>query len=317
MTKKQMKGGEKTIESVEFYINKINELQNNVDMLEAEREKIKKPSGKISIFFIFFGTLSLILSMINLDELMSQTPWAPIANSVTSNTQVLAFIGLGLVFWGALFFLIRPVSYVKSSLLDSTAISIYETIDRMINDLNLNNKGYYIPSLQKEAFVPEHLKGLKEMNVFISSSENFKFLSIEDIYKRRFLLENQKGILITPPGLGLIQQFEKELGLTFEKLDMEDLCDILPRLILEDYQLAKEVLIECKQNKVYLKISDSAYIDLYFEADLLSVNFLGSPLESAIACGIAKATGKSVTIQDSQKNLKTKVLNVIYQIMEG
>jgi hypothetical protein len=38
-------------------------------------------------------------------------------------STVLAFIGLGLTFWGALFLFARPIKFVKSILLDFTAIS--------------------------------------------------------------------------------------------------------------------------------------------------------------------------------------------------
>ena len=66
------------------------------------RQAVRVQPVKISIMFLVPGILSL-------------------AFSITSNSQVLAFIGLGLTFWGALFLFVRPLRYVEGSLLDSTS----------------------------------------------------------------------------------------------------------------------------------------------------------------------------------------------------
>lgn len=248
---------------------------------------------------------------------MSHTPLASIAPSVIGNPQVLAFIGLGLVLWGALFFFVRPVSYVRSSLLEATAVSLYTTIDRIKKDQKYNSKSYYFPPFPKDVYIPEHLKGLKETIVFISANENTELPSIEDIAQSRFLLEDPRGVIVTPPGQGLLEQFEKELRVNLTNIDLEDLCEIIPKIILEDLQLAREVVMEAEENLVHLKIIGSIYQALYYEADLQSVRFLGSPLESAIACAIAKTTGKTVTIQESKINPDTEAIEVSYRIIEG
>jgi len=252
------------------------------------------------------GALSLILSIIN--------PRAPF---ITENTQILVFIGLGLVFWGVLFFLVRPIHYVKSSLLEATAISFYTTIDRIKKDMKYKSKSYYIPPYPKEVYIPEHLKGLKEMIVFVSANDETDLPSIEEIAESRFMLENPKGMIVTPPGLGLVEQFEKELRGNLTKIDLEDLCEVLPKIILEDLQLAEEVVMEAEENQVQLTITDSIYKALYYEADLQSVHFLGSPLVSAIACAIAITTGKTVTIQESKMDLDIETIDVSYRIIEG
>ena len=208
----------------------------------------------MGVVFIILGALSLILSVFDLKELLSQTPLAQIVPSITGNPQILAFIGLGLVLWGGLFLFIGPVSYVKSSLLEATAISIYTTIDRIEKDLKYNSKSYYIPPYPKEVYIPEHLKGLKEMIVFISANGEAELPSIEEIAESRFLLEDPKGIIVTPPGQGLVEQFEKELRQNFTTISLEDLYEILSEIIAEDLQLAKEVAMETEDNRVHLKI---------------------------------------------------------------
>ena len=113
-----------------------------------------------------------------------------------------------------------------------------------------------------------------------------------------------------------MEQFEKELRANFTTISLEDLFEILPKIIAEDLQLAKEVAMETEENRVHLKIVGSIYKALCYEADLQSVRFLGSPLVSAIACAIAKTTGKPVTIQETETNPDTETIEVSYRIIE-
>ncbi|TET65754.1 hypothetical protein E3J49_00810 [Candidatus Bathyarchaeota archaeon] len=286
--------------STQYLIETIEQLQANNENLKLELTKARRiPSGKIGITLIIPGALSLIFSIMN-------------------NSQVLAFIGLGLTFWGALFFFVRPIKYVKSSLLDSTAISSYHTIDRIIKDLKYKGKSYYIPPYPKEIYLPEHLKGLKNMIVFISEDSGPDMPSIEEIAKSKFLLKTPKGICVAPPGLGLLTQFEKELRTDITKLELTDLCDSLPQLILENFQLAKEIEMKTEKNQVHLKIYDSIYKNLYSrEQNLKSIHFLGCPLVSAITCAIAKTTGKIVTIHQDKTSLDGQTIEVWYRFIEG
>ncbi len=286
--------------STQYLIETIKQLQADTEKLKLELRKAKRvPSSKISIAFLVPGALSLVFSILN-------------------NSQVLAFIGLGLTFWGALFLFIRPIRYVKSSLLDSTAISSYSTIDRIIKDLKYKGKSYYIPPYPKEVYLPEHLKGLKNMTVFISADSGVDMPQIEEIAQSKFLLKNPKGILAAPPGLGLLTQFEKELRTDITKLEISDLCESLPKLILENFQLAKEIQMNTENKQIHLKILDSTYKNLYStEKNLKSIHFLGCPLVSAIACAIAKTTGKIVTIHQDKTSLDGQTIEVWYRFIEG
>jgi hypothetical protein len=282
-----------------YLIETLKQLQAEVEGLKLEIRNMRRiPSGKIGIAFMVPGVLALIFSILN-------------------NSNVLAFIGLGLTFWGALFFFIRPIRYVPSSLLDSTAISTYTTIDRIVKDLKFKGESYYIPPYPKEVYLPEYLKGLKEAVVFISADSG-GIPSIEELAKSRFLLENPNGICIAPPGLGLLSRFEKELRQDITKLELNELCESLPQIILENFHLAKEIEMKTEENGVYLKIFDSTYKNLYSrEENLKSVHFLGCPLTSAIACAIAKTTGKIVTIRKDSISPDGQIIEVWYHLIEG
>jgi len=292
-------GTSMVLTTTQYLVETINQLQTELDFAKRELEKKRGiTSNKVAVFFLIPGTASLILSVI-------------------LNQQVLSFIGLGLTFWGALFLFVKPVKYVKGSLLDSTAIASYSTLDRMLTDLDYKGRGYYIPPYPKEAFLPQYLRGLKDMVVFLSADGGPEMPSIDEIAKKRFILENPKGICVSPPGMGLLSQFEREIGRTIDGIELSELCQTLPQVVLMNLQLAKELEIKPESKGVRLTVVNSVYKKLYWkEQELQSVLLLGCPLVSAVACALAKSTGKILTISESNVSAKGEKISVFYLFVE-
>jgi len=286
--------------TVQYLMKTLENLQKENEILKRDVLKSKRtPSGKIGFILLALGALTLIGSVVN-------------------TSTVLAFIGLGLTFWGALFLFSRPVKFVRGTLLDSTAISTYTTIDRMTEDLNYKGKPIYIPPYPKETYLPDYLKGLKEMIVFIPAEEIFAIPTIEEMAKKQFLLQNPKGICIAPPGYGLINLFEKELKTEFTQADIERLCNSLPTIIVNNLELAKEFEINQENNLFHAKIVGSVYKDLYSsEQGFKSIHSIGCPLTSAIACALSKTTGKLVTIVKDAVSPDLQTIEIWYQTLEA
>lgn len=297
---KVRKSSELTTIRTRYLAETVKQLQTQVEELELELGKVRRiPSGKIGLTFLVPGALSIIFSILN-------------------DLQVLAFVGLGLTFWGALFFFVRPISYIRSSLLGSNVVSLYSNIDRIAKDLKITEKSYYIPPYPKGVYLPEHLKALKDMIVYIPANSGVGLPSIEEMAKGNLLLKNPNGICVSPPGLGLLHQFEKELGSDITKMELSELCEGLSQLILESFHLAKEIRMKPGKDAVHVTIFNSAYKDLYRkEENLKSVYFLGCPLTSAIACAIAKNTGKTIIFRNDQTSPDGEIMEVWYRFAEG
>ena len=142
---------DESLETEESLMEKNVQLQKAFEILEnknIEMSRIRSRGVILSASFLVSGIIILIISMFNVKELLMNTPLESFAPSISGNSQVLAFIGLGLVFWGGLFLLIRPVSYVKSEILDTTTLSNYRTLDRILKNLHIYGEGFYIPALQ-------------------------------------------------------------------------------------------------------------------------------------------------------------------------
>jgi hypothetical protein len=210
------------------------------------------------------------------------------------------------------------VRYVEGSLLNSTAVASYSTIDRITKDFKYTGKGYYIPPYPKDVYLPDHLKGLKDTVVFISAENDAVMPSIEEMAEGKFLVEKPKGILVAPPGLGLLTQIEKKLTIDSAKTGLSELCEVLPRVILENFGLAKDIAMTLEENQVNLKIIDSIYKNLYSaENNLKSISVLGCPIASAVACVLAKVSGKAVAIQKHKVSPDGLTIEVWYRIGQG
>lgn len=286
--------------TMQYLMKTLENLQKENEILKREALRSRRtPTGKIGFILLAAGALTL-------------------AGSVLKTSSVLAFIGLGLTFWGALFLFARPIKFVRSTLLDSTAISSYTTMDRMIQDLNYKGKPIYIPPYPKEAYLPEYLKGLKEMIVFIPAEDILTMPTIEEMAKKQFLLKNPKGICIAPPGYGLVNLFEKELKTEFTQINLERLYSSLPTITVKNLELAKELEINSENNLIHTKITNSAYKDLYSkEQNLKSIHSIGCPLASAIACALAKTTAKPVTVVKDTVSPDLNTIEVWYQTLEA
>ena len=286
--------------TVQYLMKTLENLQKENEILKRDILKSKRtPSGKIGFILLAIGALTLVGSVVN-------------------TSTVLAFIGLGLTFWGALFLFARPIKFVRGSLLDSTAISSYTTIDRIVQDLNYKGKPIYIPPYPKGAYLPEYLKGLKEMIVFIPAEDVVAMPTIEEMAKKQFLLKNPKGICIAPPGYGLVSLFERELKTEFTQINLDELYDALPTIIVNNLELAKEFEINSEKDLIHIKIIDSVYQDSYSrEQGFKSIHSVGCPLTSAIACALAKTTGKLVAIVKDMISPDSKTIEVWYQTLEA
>ncbi len=289
----------KTLKKENASVKPLEVLQKENEQLKYElQESEKLPSNKIGITLLVAGALLLVASV------------------VTSST-ILAFMGLGLTFWGALFLFVRSTKFVRSALLYSTVISSYTTLDRIIDDLNCKGNSVYIPPYPKDTYLPEHLSGLKEMIVFISANDSTTMPTIEEIAKKQFLVKNPKGICVIPPGSGLVSLFEKELRTDFTKIDQESFYESLPTVIVNNLELASNFEIKAEKEAIYVKITDSIYNNLYSNQNLKIIHSIGCPLTSAVTCALAITTRKPVTITKSKFSPDLSTIEIWYRLIEG
>jgi hypothetical protein len=223
--------------------------------------------------------------------------------SILVSSTILAFIGLGLTFWGVLSFFVQSKNYVQSGLMSASAISSLKTIDKMIVGMGYREKGVYLRT-----------DGPEKVAVFVPS-EPFARIP-RSINLGETFSNDPEGLLLPPPGLALSSLIEKKLGFDLRDCGVEPLVQALPKVLVEDLEIARDVEIELKGNYVKVKLVDSIYTDFCTDVRESSRRCgLGCPMCSAFACILAVATGKPVLYEEDKVSNDKKTTESCYQLL--
>jgi len=232
--------------------------------------------------------------------------------SIIYVSQILAFIGLGLIFWGAILTYILTEEYVRENLLDATVLPSLAMLNQIMQELGYNGKAVYLP--------PRYVRDLEANKVYIPKQKEGKLPTPEQIQEQetRLFIENPPGILLTPPGAELTKLFERTLETSFTKIDLQYLQQNLPKLLTEDLEIAQNFEIQAEKNRVTVKIENSPYKKLTKKAGNLLYLYdnLGCPLSSAVASALAKAIGKPIVIENQEISKDGKNMKIEYGVLE-
>lgn len=239
--------------------------------LEARLAKWNVASEKMGYVMLGIGFLALVISVI-------------------FTSTILAFIGLGLVFWGILVFFIRPQKYARTELMDATAQSSLKSIDEIMVGMGYSERGVYIRS------------GSGGNAVVFVPTEAFSRIPSSTAVEGQTFLENPKGLVVTPPGLALAKLIENKLGFELKDCGVEKLVRTLPKALVEDLEIVRDVEIEVKGDFIQFKLVDSIFTDFCKKIrDSSRRCGLGCPMCSALACILAIATNKPVLFEEDKE----------------
>jgi hypothetical protein len=228
--------------------------------------------------------------------------------SFVGDSAFLVIFGVALIFWSLILFYITPSRHVPLSMLTASACANANNIERIIAEFDLENKGFYLP--------PQSLKDTQSGTVFIPKGQAI-LPAIEEITEK--LVSNQKnGVFITPPGLALTQQFEKELGLSFTKMNLGQVQKIFSKLIVEKMDLADEAEMQVQDDLVTVMVKGSVLNEDCNEnkSQLRTHELVGCLLSSGVACMLARASGKAVTIKSETHGLTSERITIVFQLFK-
>jgi hypothetical protein len=249
--------------------------------------------------------------------------------SIGYNSSVLAFIGLGLVFWGAILLYVKPEEYARKTLMEALLSPSLTTLNQMILDLAYKGDATYLP--------PKYFTNPETTKIYISKQKSAMLPGSEQIqnYENQLIAKTTQGLLITPPGIQLSKLLEECLGTSFIKTDLKNLQQKLPKLIIEDLEIAEDLEIQendpternedpaalgtqMKNTTIHAKITRPIFGNIFKNDDSSQLaSSITCPLCSAIAIAITKATGKPVRIADTKNSEDGNLIETTYEIIEG
>jgi len=230
--------------------------------------------------------------------------------SIICTSSILGFTGLGLTFWGALLLYITPSKHVQLELLNAMVTPALANIEKIMNTFNLREEGIYLP--------PKYSENLESSLVFIPSKDGQALPKPEDIDEENLYRENPNGILLTPPGIALAKLFEKTLGKSFKTTDLNYVQKNLPKLLIEDMQIAEDVNLKKENNTITMEMMNHTFTEICQETrkSRKAYTAVGCPLSSAIAIVLTQALRKPVTIEKSRLSADARTIETQYRIIE-
>jgi hypothetical protein len=252
-----------------------------------------------------------------------------LAFSFIRNSSVLALASLGLMFWGALLLYIRPEEQARKTLFSAALMPSLVTLDQMMEELSYTGDAVYLP--------PKYFENPDDTRVYVAKRALASLPTPEQTQKcgSRLFVKETGGILVTPPGAELTRMFEKTLGTSFMRVDLGYLQQNLPKLFIEDLEIAENLEMEILSAEkaaansdslilagayvgtVHVRITDPICKEVCEESARLTrvCGKMGCPVCSSIACALTKATGETVMIQSTQSQKEGKTVDVTYRIL--
>jgi hypothetical protein len=183
--------------------------------------------------------------------------------------------------------------------------SSLSNIERILQSEAPKNKATYLP--------PKILSSYQSSLVYIPTRlPKTSLPTFEEISSKNLYIKN--GVLLTPPGLGIANYFEKKLGRSFLELNLSQLQTLLPKL-LEKLEVTKDFKIILGDTDLKVEVHGTFFDRLCAEAGKLPLTHeaMGCPFSSALAIVFTRTTNKPIIIRDEIKNSETKTTKIIYE----
>jgi hypothetical protein len=105
---------------------------------------------------------------------------------------------------------------------------------------------------------------------------------------------NPNGFLITSPGLNLTNFYEKEIRITFNEVNIEDMDKILYKLLVKDLEIAQNLDLKIIDDTIYFKLTEPKYIEIISEPNLS----IPDPFSSSFALAFTRCTNQPIIIEN-------------------
>lgn len=271
--------------------------QDQIEKLEKDKQELltelykfkRKPRGKIGYILLVLG-LDLI------------------AIAIYYSHNVAAFIGIALTFWGALILYIRPIRFIRKDILDSTITEPYESYEKLIEELGYEGTPQHIS--------PSTLWGLRNVVLYIPRTNKIPKPTDEYLSAEKAIINNPQAIKLTPPGLGLSRLIENELKTDFTTVNLEHLQYNLEKALVEGLEIADAFKMEILEQEVHVSMKATLFDQAIQGQNEEGKIHVGDPLNSAIACILARSTRKPIVIENIQIDPKDNTIKTVYKILD-
>jgi hypothetical protein len=233
--------------------------------------------------------------------------------SFYADWTVPAVIGLGLIFWGVVFALVKEESSVKKSLVDATVISATSALSEMTKELSLKGETVHLP--------PQYLINPEDNLVCILKDENSKLPTIAEVRAQEaktLPFDIGNAVVMVPTGDELTRLLERALKTNLAQLNMKEIRKRLPQAVVERLQMAEKMEIEVQDESIRVRMANPFLGRRHWkEASVQDfVKPLENPLSSALACAFAKGSARAVVTTNWHMQADAEIVEITYKFLE-
>jgi hypothetical protein len=223
---------------------------------------------------------------------------------IATQEQIYIKIGFGAIFIGLFAIFVITEKAVPQKLNEAQLLSNMELLRSLSANLNLEGNGVYIPAtgnLTKEkVFIP------------LQEDKNYTLSTSEDIFFVTNLHGSSLGVIFPPPGLALLDIYEKEMNIKIKSITFEELEQRF-QMFCRSMGLLKNLSLKKDDEVIIVKITHSRYKDLCqrIRMDMSDIcRQVCCPLCSLILCALTRALGTKVRIQHVESKNNTVELTL-------
>ena len=254
--------------------------------------------------------------------------------SIGYNSSILVFIGLGLVFWGAILLYVKPEEYARKTLLEAVLSPSLTTLNQMIQELGYkgdrnipapkilhkprNHKDLYIriqtqyrpPNTRTNPKLREPTRSQNPTRLVNHTNRNSIVKTVRRISRNKLHQNRPRNLQQKLPNL-IIEDLE-----IAENLEIQEENDPTER---KEYTMASGTQgTHMKNTTIHAKITKPIYENMLKDAEDPSqlASSITCPLRSAIAIAITKATGKPVRIADTKDSEDGNIIEATFEVIE-
>ncbi|HEY4823384.1 MAG TPA: hypothetical protein VIH83_06850 [Candidatus Bathyarchaeia archaeon] len=216
----------------------------------------------------------------------------------------LVLAGMGLIFWGGLFFPRNQSSHSRGT--DRTALaSTNKMLTTLLSQFNLEREPIYAARGFESGEVRASLVVILDSPRGSTSS-----MSGEDPLSRVNFLP--------PPGEELLLSFEKRLGVDFSTVSPASLPGLLKRAVMEEFRLAEDFDYVSTGPIHRFRIFNCQYADVCREVSSTShlASRIGCPFCSMVICALVKASARPASLESSVISAHGTVMEVTVRFLD-
>lgn len=222
-------------------------------------------------------------------------------------------LGIAALILGIMVLYLFEPGRIPSSLATNVSLSAMINIERLLEELYLDEKGIYVPMTENDVS-PKVFIPLAQTKV--TDKPSLEIARRGRLFVRVGEAPEEMGILLNAPGGEILLQLEKLLGVDLAKTKLDDLESTL-RSGFQALRLGGNLTLARQNDTMIVTITLLALLDLEGKMRILTprlVSQVGGPVESAIAAAIAKVTRSYILLMQSGLELAKERITIVLEL---